>query len=199
MRRRDGEADLERHVESRRVPKQLNTAQVVEGISARGQQLDDAIQTACGSRNLERCARAQPEAAKTCDEGQEEVLVTAVVGDVEKRVSRGVALRDRSASARCAPPRGGSALPASFSTLQLPGSRAFAAAAVTLEILRDPRPNLPISPGGDTEHPGRLRSCRVRSRNHRTRSQGHASLYSAAAFRSTCTGGYIQREYPRAS
>jgi hypothetical protein len=43
----------------------------VEGIPAGRDQPHDSVETACGPGDLERGARAEPEAAKTRDERQE--------------------------------------------------------------------------------------------------------------------------------
>src|SRR4029450_11228403 len=103
--RGDGEPKLERHVEAWRALVELNAAQVVERIRAGGDQFQDAVQAAGGSRNLERRSWVEPEAAEPRDERQEQRLVASLVGNVEKGVVRRVRLGDRSAPACCAPPR----------------------------------------------------------------------------------------------
>ncbi len=67
----DGESDLEWHVESRCATGELNPAEIVKGIPAARDQLQDTVETACGPGDLERGSRAEPEAAKTRDERQE--------------------------------------------------------------------------------------------------------------------------------
>lgn len=67
----DGEPDLEGHVESRCATGELNPAEIVEGIPAGRDQLQDTVQTTCGPGDLERGSRAEPEAAETRDERQE--------------------------------------------------------------------------------------------------------------------------------
>jgi len=67
----DGESDLEGHVESWCATGELNPAEIVEGIPAGRDQLQDTVQTTCGPGDLERGPRAEPEAAKTRDERQE--------------------------------------------------------------------------------------------------------------------------------
>src|SRR3989454_8300075 len=74
----DGEPDLEGHVESRCAIGELNPAEVVEGIPTGRDQLQDTVQTTCGSGDLERGSRAEPEAAKTRDERQGEGLAAPV-------------------------------------------------------------------------------------------------------------------------
>jgi len=64
-------SDLEGHVESRCATGELNPAEVVEGIPAGRDQLQDTVETACGPWDLERGSRAEPETAKTRDERQE--------------------------------------------------------------------------------------------------------------------------------
>src|SRR5438094_1621958 len=82
------------------------------------------------------------------------------VGDVEKRVTPRVSLRDRSASACCSPPRCGSTLAAAFAESRLPVYRRSAIAAVMLQILGDHRPDLSVALWRD----GKLASTRDGSR-----------------------------------
>jgi hypothetical protein len=77
----------------------LNPTEVVEGISARRDQLEDAVQSPSRSWDLERRPRAKPEGAEAGDQGDEEFLVTWIVGNVEEDVVRRVPLSDRLASA----------------------------------------------------------------------------------------------------
>src|SRR5260370_7812030 len=121
---------FERHVESRGSAGELNSTEVVEGIPARRDQFEDAIKPPCGTRDLERGPRAEPEGAETSDQRDEQLFVVMVVRDVEKGVLRGVSLRDRSGSARRSPPRSGPLLRLSL--------------VVTAHGTRDPRPDHPV-------------------------------------------------------
>jgi hypothetical protein len=67
----DGEADLEGHVEPRCATGALHPAEIVEGIPTGRDQLQDTVQTTCGSGDLDRGSRAELEAAQTRDERQE--------------------------------------------------------------------------------------------------------------------------------
>jgi hypothetical protein len=49
---------------------QLDTAQIVEGVAARRNQLEDAIQSRSGARQLQRRPRREPEATEPCDQGE---------------------------------------------------------------------------------------------------------------------------------
>jgi hypothetical protein len=101
----DGQAHFERHVESWGAAGQLNPTEIVEGISARREQVEDAIEPPCGAGNLECGSRAEPEGAETGDQGDKQLFVARIVRDVEEGVLRGVSLRDRSGPARRPPPR----------------------------------------------------------------------------------------------
>jgi hypothetical protein len=67
----DGQSDLEGHVESWCAAGELDPAEIVEGIPAGRDQLQDTVQTTYGPGDLERGSWAEPEAAKTRDERQE--------------------------------------------------------------------------------------------------------------------------------
>jgi len=84
----NSQADFERHVEPRRAAGELNPTEVVEGISARRDQLEDAVQPPCRTWDLERGSRAKPEGAEAGDQRDEEFLVPGIVGDVEEDVLR---------------------------------------------------------------------------------------------------------------
>jgi hypothetical protein len=83
----------------------LNSTEIAEGISARREQVEDAIEPPCRARNLECGARAEPEGAETGDQRDEQLFVAGVVRDVKEGVLWGVSLRDRSGPARRPPPR----------------------------------------------------------------------------------------------
>jgi hypothetical protein len=95
----DGQTGLEGHVESRRAAGELHPAEVVKRVATRRDQLEDAIEPPGGPGNLQRGARDQSKGTEAGDEGDEELLVALIVGNVEKDVLRRVALSDRSASA----------------------------------------------------------------------------------------------------
>ena len=101
----DGQAHFERHVESGGAAGPLNPTEIVEGISARREQVEDAIEPPCGAWNLECGSRAEPEGAETGDQGDKQLFVAGIVRDVEEGVLRGVSLGDRSGPARRPPPR----------------------------------------------------------------------------------------------
>jgi len=71
----NSQADFEGHVESRRAAGQLNPAEVMEGIAAHRDQLEDAVQPPRRSWDLERGSRAKPEGAEAGDQRDEEFLV----------------------------------------------------------------------------------------------------------------------------
>src|SRR2546426_344576 len=104
------------------------------------------------------------------------------VADVEKRVTPRVSLRDRSASACCSPPRCGSTLAAAFAESRLPVYRRSAIAAVTLQILGDHRPDLPVALGRDAKHASRRGGSWVGRRDHRARPQCHGLTVRAEHF-----------------
>jgi hypothetical protein len=85
----------------------LNSTEVVEGVSARREQFENAIQPPCGTWDLECGPGAEPEGAETGDQRDEQLLVVEIVGDVEEDVLRRVSLRNRSGSARRSPARCG--------------------------------------------------------------------------------------------
>jgi len=60
----NSQADFEGHVEPRCAAGELNPTEVVEGISARRDQLEDAVQPPCRTWDLERGSRAKPEGAE---------------------------------------------------------------------------------------------------------------------------------------
>src|SRR2546428_12160317 len=95
---------FERHVESRDASGELNPTEVVEGIPARRDQFEDAIEPPRGAWDLERGPRAEPEGAETSDQRDEQPFVARIVRDVEKGVLRGISLSDRSGSAGPLPP-----------------------------------------------------------------------------------------------
>jgi len=84
----DGQADFEGHVEPRRTAGELNPTEVMEGISARRDQPEDAVQPLCRAWDLECRSRAKPEGAEAGDQRDEEFLVPGIVGDVEEDVLR---------------------------------------------------------------------------------------------------------------
>ena len=101
----NSQAHFERHVESGGAAGPLNPTEIVEGISARREQVEDAIEPPCGAWNLECGSRAEPEGAETGDQGDKQLFVAGIVRDVEEGVLRGVSLGDRSGPARRPPPR----------------------------------------------------------------------------------------------
>jgi hypothetical protein len=181
----DGESNLERHVEAGCAPAELDPAEIVEGISACRDELQDPIQTACGPRDLERGSRAEPEAAKARDERQEQGLAALIVGDVQKGVFRRVSLGDRSASACCAPPCCNPSLGAALARarLLLESEGATATAAMAFQVLGHHGPKFPVPLGRDPEYTGRRRRGGVGRRDDRAGSQSHGPLYSARVFR----------------
>jgi len=66
----------------------LNATEVMEGISARRDQLEDAVQPSCRAWDLECRSRAKPEGAEAGDQRDEELLVPGIVGDVDEDVLR---------------------------------------------------------------------------------------------------------------
>ena len=127
----DGQAHFEGHVEPRGAAGHLNPTEIVEGISARREQVEDAIEPPRRARNLECGSRAEPEGAETGDQSDKQLFVAEIVRDVEEDVLRGVSLRDRSSPARRPPPR-------SATLLCLAG-------ALTDEGIRDQSPELTIA------------------------------------------------------
>ena len=150
---------FERHVESRDASSELNPTEVVEGIPARRDQFEDAIEPPRGTRDLERGPRAEPEGAETSDQRDEQPFVARIVRDVEEGVLRGISLSDRSGSAGRSPPRHGPLLSV---PLVLAGQR-----------LRHYRAELALAFAGDAEDAGRRSRCRVRRCDHGAGSQGH--------------------------
>jgi len=66
----------------------------MEGVAARGDQIEDAIQSRRGARQLQRRAGREAEAAETRDPRQEEILVASVVRNVQERAGARVTLGD---------------------------------------------------------------------------------------------------------
>ena len=66
----------------------LNATEVMEGISARRDQLEDAVQPPRRTWDLECGSRAKPEGAEAGDQRDEELLVPGIVGDVDEDVLR---------------------------------------------------------------------------------------------------------------
>ena len=155
----NSEANFKGHVEPRRAPRQLDTTEVMEGIAARRNQLEDAVQAPCRSWDLECGSGAKPEGAEAGDQRDEKLFVTWIVGDVEEDVPRRVSLGDRSASACIAPPLCGPLLGVPF--------------ALTRKGLGDPRPELVVALGRDAERAGHRGKPRVRGRDNRARAQRH--------------------------
>ena len=141
----NGQADLEGHVEPRCAARSLNPAEVMEGIPTGGDQLQYSIQSACGSGDFERRARPQPEATETGYEPKEERLVAWIIGDVQEGVVGRVSLSDRSASARCAPPRHGSTSGAALVQSRFAATPKRAMTPVALQILGNHLSQLPVS------------------------------------------------------
>ena len=164
----DSQSDFERHVEARCAAGELNATEIVEGVPAYGNQLQDAVQAPCAARDLERGPRAEPEGAETGNQGNEELLVTRVVGDVEKRVVRRVTLGDRSAPVCYSPPRCG----------PIPGA-AFPAAS---QGVGNHCHQFQIALAGYTQHSGGCGRGGVGSRNHRSRSQRHGHTLRSERF-----------------
>ena len=127
----DGQAHIERHVESWGAAGQLNPTDIVEGITARREQVEDAIGPPRRARNLECGSRAEPEGAETGDQRDKQLFVAGIVRDVQEGVLRGVSLRDRSGPTRRPPPR-------SATLLRLAG-------ALTDQGIRDHRSELTIA------------------------------------------------------
>ena len=178
----NSQAHFERRVESRGTAGELNSTEVVEGVSARREQFEDAIQPPCGTWDLECGPGAEPEGAETGDQRDEQLFVAGIVRDVEKDVLRRVSLRDRSGSARRSPPRAGPLLRPSLT--------------VADQGIGDHCPELAIALGRDAEDAGRRSRCRVRRRDHRARSQSHGLTLRSEGFscqrdrKDTCPGGY---------
>src|SRR2546426_11312218 len=170
----DSQSDFERHVEARCAAGELNATEIVEGVPAYGNQLQDAVQAPRAARDLERGPRAEPEGAETGNQGNEELLVTRVVGDVEKRVVRRVTLGDRSAPVCYSPPRCG----------PIPGA-AFPAAS---QGVGDHCHQFQIALAGDAQRSGGCGRGGVGSR------KAIASLYAARVFRVNAPGRRRARE-----
>ncbi len=164
----DSQSDFERHVEAGCAAGELNATEIVKGVPAYGNQLQDAVQAPCAARDLERGPRAEPEGTETGNQGNEELFVTRVVGDVEKRVVRRVTLGDRSTPVCCSPPRWG----------PIPGA-AFPAAS---QGVGDHCHQFQIALAGDAQHSGGCGRGGVGSRNHRARSQGHGLTLRSEGF-----------------
>jgi hypothetical protein len=73
----DSQSDFERHVEARCAAGELNATEIVEGVPAYGNQLQDAVQAPCAARDLELGPRAEPEGTETGNQGNEEFFVNA--------------------------------------------------------------------------------------------------------------------------
>lgn len=81
----DGQAKLERHVESRRRGSfliQLDAGQIVEGVPAISDQIDNSIKPALAARNLDRRPWFQPEGDEAGDIRQIEGLEASVIRNV---------------------------------------------------------------------------------------------------------------------
>jgi len=163
----DSQAHFKRHVESWGAAGQLHPTEIVEGVSARREQVEDAIEPPRRGRNLECGSRAEPEGAETGDQ-RDELFVVRVVRDVEKGVLRGVSLSDRSGSARRSPPRHGPLLSV---PLVLAG-----------QSLRHQRSELPVAFGRDAEDPGRRGGGGEGRRDHRAGSQSHGLTLRSERF-----------------
>src|SRR5262249_33630068 len=130
--------------------------EIVEGVSARRDQLEDPVEPPCRPRDLECGSRAKPEGGEPGDQRNEQLLVARVVGDIQNGILGRVSLGDRSASASAPPPRSGLLL---ASTLCAASQR-----------LGDHSPELSVALGRDTEHPSRRGGRGVWGRDYRTRS-----------------------------
>ncbi len=187
----DGESDLEGHVESRRATGELHPAEMVEGIPAGSDQLQDTVHTTCGPGDLKRGPRAEPEAAKPRDEGQEQGLVAPIVGNVQKGVVGRISLSDQSASVCCGPPRSVPSLGAALTAVRLLAESRSPTAPVAFQVLGHHRPKFSVSLWGDPEHAGRCRGRRIGGGDHRARSQRHwPHSTHRGYFVSTCPEGY---------
>jgi len=112
---RHGETELEWHIESwrcRRCRIEFDTREVMEGVPASAEEVDDPLEPALTTRDLECGARNQCEAAESGEEREEQLLVLCIVGNVEERGIAGE------------PPRSPSRLPAR--RCHLPGAYAQA-------------------------------------------------------------------------
>lgn len=67
----DRQAQLEGHVESRRPTPRIDAAQIMKGIAACRNQLEDAVEPWIGARELQGRARSETETAEPGDESQE--------------------------------------------------------------------------------------------------------------------------------
>jgi len=95
----DRQAQLEGHVEAGRPAPDLDQAQIVKGVAARRDQLEDALESRIGARKLQGCARPEAEAAQPSNEREEQLLVARIVRNVQECVVAGVALGDVAAAA----------------------------------------------------------------------------------------------------
>src|SRR5208282_909224 len=81
------QAQLEGHIEPRgcgRIAIQLDSRQIVKGIPASPNQLDDSLESSSRTGNLDGRARSQAECAESGDECQVQRLVVPVVRDIEE-------------------------------------------------------------------------------------------------------------------
>ena len=87
------ETKLEGHIEARHPrlrSRPLNTAEIVNRISTRPDQLHDPVEPPPAAGDLERRARVQPKPTQARNEGDVETLVAVIVRDVqEDRLGRG--------------------------------------------------------------------------------------------------------------
>src|SRR5215510_13321307 len=95
----DSQAQLEGHIEARHPASHVHAAQIVEGIVAGGDQLDDPVEPGIGAGQLQRRARSEAESTEPGDESQEQLLVARVVGNVQEGVVARVAFGDVAATA----------------------------------------------------------------------------------------------------
>lgn len=83
----DGQSKFKWHIEARsagRVSVQLDARQVVNGISRRSDQRDNALQAPLAEGNFEGGSGGESESADARDVGQKQVLKAAVVRDIQK-------------------------------------------------------------------------------------------------------------------
>lgn len=81
------EAQLERHVEARcrrRSEVNLNSRKIVNGIAARLDKIENAIESRCSARNTQRCFGSKAKLNQSRYVGEIEAAELSVVRDVEK-------------------------------------------------------------------------------------------------------------------
>ena len=93
------QTQLEGHVEARHPSPHVDAAQIVEGIAAGGDQLDDPIQSRIGSGQLQGRARSEAKSTEPRDESQKQLLITNIVKNVQEGIVARVALGDVAATA----------------------------------------------------------------------------------------------------